>query len=141
MGWKGWYLSLLPKSRVSQKGWPPLKKGPTDPLEWASLRKGSTKGLVLLLVSLSWWEAQATTKKYRSMASVALKDVLLVVRQLAAHVSDDDTSPLHKRARGPENSRLPPTKRCENSDNRFHQFNNILQAKDPKLMRDSTIAT
>ncbi len=110
--WKAWYMSALPKCRVGQKGWPPLKKGPTDPLEWKNLTKGSKKGLVLLLVSLSWWETQATMKKHKLMASAALKDVLFVVRQLAAHVPDD-TSSSHKRTRGPENSRLSPTKRCE----------------------------
>ncbi len=115
--WRVWYLSVLPKSRVGQKGWPPLKRGPTDPLEWDSLRKGSTKGLALLLVSLSGWEGQATKTKHKSLASVALKDLLFVVQQLAAHISDNDTSSLHKRARGARQSRLPPTKRCEYSDN------------------------
>ncbi len=100
---------MLPKIRLGLKDWPPLERVPTDPQEWKELKKGSTKGFIILLVSLSWWEAKSTTKKDKMMVSSALKDILFVVRQLAAQVSDD-TSVLHKRARGPESS-LPPNKR------------------------------
>ncbi len=105
-------MSLMPKSRVGQRAWPPLKKIPVNPVEWEGLMKGSTKGFVVLLVSLSWWETQATKKKHKSMAAAALDDVLLVLRQLAAHDPGDDTSLLPKHARGAENSRQAPAKRC-----------------------------
>lgn len=111
-GWKAWYMSLQPQSRVGQKAWPPLKNALVDSTEWDGLRKGLRKGFVLLLISLSWWEAQVTMKKQQSMMVSALQDVLLVMQQLAVHDSSDDTLLLHKHARGPQKSGLPPTKRC-----------------------------
>lgn len=104
-------MSLLPRSRVGRKSWPPLKRGPSDPLEWDEMRKGSKKGLVLLLVGLSWWIVQATKKRDKLMATQAVNDVLYAMRQLAAHASKDDTPVLHKRARG-QDSMLLPLKRC-----------------------------
>ncbi len=93
-------MSLLPVSRIGKKGWPPLKRAPVDPAEWENLKKGSKKGFVLLLVGLSWWATQATTKKDRDMVSTALKDVLFVVRQLATKAAaESDTSVLRKRSR------------------------------------------
>lgn len=100
----------MPESRFGRKDWPPLKRGPSNLLEWASLKKGSKQGLVMLLMSLSWWDAQATRKADRTLVSSALKDVLFVMRQLVANESEDDSSALRKRARGPE-SVLPPMKR------------------------------
>jgi hypothetical protein len=111
ISWKAWYMSVMPKNRVGQKSWPPLRK-PVDPIEWDCLRKGSKKGFVELLMSLSWWEAQATRKKHKSTVETALQDVLYVVRQLAAHEPGDDSSTLHKRARGPDDSSVPPRRRC-----------------------------
>ncbi len=111
VNWRSWYTSMLPKCRVGQKDWPPLKRVPTDCGEWESLRKGSKRGFVDLLVSLSWWEAQATRKKDKEMVSAALKDVLFVVRELAANEPEDDTSLLRKRTRGTE-VKLPQLKRC-----------------------------
>ncbi len=90
--------------------WPLLKNVPTDSREWSDLKRGSTQGFVLLLVTLSWWEAQATRKKDKLMVMSALQDVLFVVRQLAAQVSEDDTSALHKRTRTSE-SYFPSNKR------------------------------
>lgn len=101
---------MLPKTRIGQKDWPPLKNVPTDPLEWNSLKKGSARGFVVLLVGLSWWEAASTKKKDQHMLEAALQDILFVLRQLVADVSKDDTYGLHKRPRGSESS-LPPLKR------------------------------
>ncbi len=92
--------------RLGQKEWPPLERVSTEPQEWKCLKTGSTKGFVILLVSLSLWEAKSTKKKDKTMVSSALQEVLFVVRQLAAQVSDD-TSVLHKRARGSVLSLLP----------------------------------
>ncbi len=99
--WQTWYMSILPNSRVGQRHWPPLKQALKDLRDWKDLMKGSKQGVVMLLLSLSWWDAQATKKKERSMVSSALQDIVFVVRQLAANLSDD-TSVLHKRARCPE---------------------------------------
>ncbi len=109
---RSWYKSILPKVRVGRREWPPLKAVPTDPRDWDDLRKGSRKGVVILLLSLSWWDAQATTKKDRKALSSVLKDVLFVMRQLAANVSEDDTAILRKRVRGPD-PMLPPVKRYD----------------------------
>lgn len=68
---------------------------PKDLQGWADLRKGSRQGFVILLLSLSWWAAR-TTKKM--LLSAVLKDVLLIVQQLAENVSEHDTSVLRKRA-------------------------------------------
>lgn len=108
--WRSWYKYMQPKTRIGQTDWLLLKNVPTDLHEWLDLKRGSTKGFVLLLVTLSWWEAQATRKKDKLMVMSALQDVLFVVRQLAAQVSEDDTSALHKRTQASE-SHLPPNKR------------------------------
>ncbi len=104
--WRAWYRSLLPKSRVGRKSWPPLKKAPADALEWDDLQKGSKGGFVILLVSLSWWMAQAATKKDKDTLSAVLKEVLFCVRQLAAKAAEDDSSNLHKCSQGPGTRQL-----------------------------------
>lgn len=104
--WKVWYTSMMPISQAGRKAWPPLKKAAADPVEWNGLKKGSKRGFVLLLVSLSWWASQATMKRDKEMVSSALKEVLFVVQQLAAESSETDTSSLHKRTCGPEKRRV-----------------------------------
>ncbi len=87
--WRTWYRGFQPTCRLGRQNWPLLKKAPTDPFEWESLRKGSKRGLILILVSLLWWDEQAVTKRERAAFSSAFNDVVFVMRELSKPMPND----------------------------------------------------
>lgn len=86
-------MLMLPACQVGCCKWPLLEQVPADLCGWDDLMKVSKQGFVILLLTLSWWAAQATKKKI--LLSV-LNDVLFVIWQLLENVSANDTLVSHK---------------------------------------------
>ncbi|KLO04938.1 hypothetical protein SCHPADRAFT_791541, partial [Schizopora paradoxa] len=55
--WRAWYTGLMPEWRTSSSSpgrWPLLRNPPPGE-PWSEVRKGERNGVLLLILSLSWW--------------------------------------------------------------------------------------
>ncbi|EJF56153.1 hypothetical protein DICSQDRAFT_37299, partial [Dichomitus squalens LYAD-421 SS1] len=56
VGWKRWWISLQPPSRIGYTNtWPPARCQPAEDEEWDSVRRGGPNGMFLAVISLAWW--------------------------------------------------------------------------------------
>lgn len=106
--WRTWWASMQPDWRGENTTWPLLRRviGSQDEAsegsEWAPLLKGGENGMVLALLSLSWWLAKAKGKE-KKIGDEALDDACWVLEQLIAKLSereegaDDNDRPRKKR--------------------------------------------
>ncbi|TDL16538.1 hypothetical protein BD410DRAFT_697070, partial [Rickenella mellea] len=70
--WRKYYTSLQPVGRDTDV-WP-LSKIKADGVDWSPLLQGGRKGIYSLLISLSWWQKAATTRKERLLVEESVKD-------------------------------------------------------------------
>ena len=86
--WRSWWRSLQPPHRIGTRDWPLLKVGLASPsAHWDNLKKGSSHGFALLLVSLIWWEENLRLAKDRKAFQSALDDVHSVLQALSGNLS------------------------------------------------------
>lgn len=83
--WRTWVTSLMPDWRKrNPKEWPLPREVPLGE-RWESIRKGGRDGILLLLMSLSWWknathEGSVARDEYES----ALEELAWLLQQLIA---------------------------------------------------------
>ena len=91
--WRSWWRSLQPASQIGAREWPLLKVGLTLlSADWDALKKGSSRGFVLVLLSLTRWEENLRSAKDRKAFQMALEDVYLVLQVLSGTLKGKTTS-------------------------------------------------
>ncbi|TBU21632.1 hypothetical protein BD311DRAFT_677921 [Dichomitus squalens] len=101
VGWKRWWTSLQPSSRLeNSNAWPPARREPARDEDWAAIRRGGPNGMFLAVVSLAWWlwaAIDAGEEVVGSDVEQAMDDVLWVCETCTIRLSDT-----RKRVTGPE---------------------------------------
>ncbi|EJF62416.1 hypothetical protein DICSQDRAFT_58770, partial [Dichomitus squalens LYAD-421 SS1] len=92
VGWKRWWVSLQPPSRIEHGNtWPPARCEPADDEEWNSVRRGGPNGMFLAVISLAWWlwaAVDAGEPVVGSEVEQAIDDIAWVCQTCTANILD-----------------------------------------------------
>lgn len=96
VGWKSWWISLQPPSRLAHgETWPIARVEPSNAEEWDTVHRGGCNGFFLLILTLAWW-LSAVQREEGSLEDVlsAVEDVSWVCRTMCAKTTRSAKRPI-----------------------------------------------
>lgn len=90
--WRVWWTSMQPKSRIVEENTWPMKRTVDANEKWEKLLKGGENGLVLVLLSLSWWLKSTKKRDETRECLMAIEDVEWVLGKLVDRLREIQAS-------------------------------------------------